>query len=159
MTSRSNMFLRNLKQQTSERASQTVHGHRGFTLLELMVVLLILTLLASITAPSVTKHLRKAKIETAKIQVNSLAAAIDSFHLDIGRFPTAGEGLNALLERPADAPEWGGPYVAKRDSLIDPWGHPYHYRYPGQNREYDLYTLGADNREGGDGDARDIGNW
>jgi general secretion pathway protein G len=132
---------------------------RGFTLLELMVVLLILAMLAAIAAPRVTKYLRQAKTQTAKIQVEALSAAVDSFHLDTGRFPSSSEGLNSLLEKPADGSNWDGPYVKKKDSLMDPWGHPYLYRYPGQHGDYDVYTLGADQREGGEGDARDIGNW
>lgn len=132
---------------------------RAFTLLELMVVLLILALLASIAAPRVTKYLRKAKSETAKIQVDALSAAVESFHLDVGRFPTNDEGLKALIVRPAGSTEWDGPYVKKQDSLIDPWGHPYVYKAPGRTMEFDLYTLGADGRDGGEGDARDIGNW
>ena len=132
---------------------------RGFTLLELMVVLLILALLASIAAPRVTKYLRKAKAQTAKIQVSALSAAVDSFHLDTGRFPTSDEGLKALMERPADTTTWDGPYLKTRDSLTDPWGHAYLYRIPGQHGEYDVYSLGSDNHEGGEGDAADVGNW
>lgn len=131
----------------------------GFTLLELMVVLLILALLGTIAAPRVTKYLRKAKAQTAKIQVDALSAAVDSFHLDTGRFPTSDEGLKVLMDRPGDIATWDGPYLKKRDSLIDPWGHPYLYRIPGQHGEYDLYSLGSDNREGGEGDAADVGNW
>jgi general secretion pathway protein G len=126
-----------------------------------MVVLLILALLASIAAPRVTKYLRKAKAQTAKIQVDALSAAVDGFHLDTGRFPTNDEGLKSLVDRPANANAnaWDGPYLKKRDSLIDPWGRPYLYRFPGQHGEYDIYTLGSDNREGGEGDAQDVGNW
>jgi general secretion pathway protein G len=129
----------------------------GFTLLELMVVLLILALIASIAAPQVTKHLRKAKIQTAKIQVDALGAAVDSFHVDNGRLPTNEEALKALVERPAGLPAWDGPYIKKKESLIDPWGEPYRYRVPGTNGEYDVYSWGADKKEGGDGDAGDIG--
>jgi general secretion pathway protein G len=132
---------------------------RGFTLLELMVVLLVLALLATIAAPRVTKSLRKAKAQTAKVQVDALGAAVDSFHIDTGRFPTSDEGLKALVDRPSNSLAWDGPYLKKRDSLVDPWGHPYLYRIPGQHGEYDIYTLGSDNREGGDGDAADVGNW
>jgi general secretion pathway protein G len=132
---------------------------RGFTLLELMVVLLILALLASIAAPRITKYLKKAKAETAKIQVDSLGAAVESFHLDMGRFPTTEEGLAALIDKPADSAAWDGPYIKKRESLKDPWGHAYLYRVPGQQSEFDIYTLGSDQREGGEADARDIGNW
>jgi general secretion pathway protein G len=90
----------------------------GFTILELMVVLLILALLAGITAPRVTKYLRKAKAETAKLQVDALAAAVDEFHLDNGRFPTNDEGLKALVERPGSTPSWDGPYLKKKDNMI-----------------------------------------
>lgn len=131
----------------------------GFTLLELMVVLLILALLGTIAAPRVTKYLRKAKAQTAKIQVDALGAAVDSFHLDMGRFPSSDEGLKVLMDRPSDAANWDGPYLKKRDSLTDPWGHAYLYRIPGQHGEFDVYTLGSDNREGGEGDAADVGNW
>lgn len=132
----------------------------GFTLLELMVVLLILALLASIAAPQVMKHLSKAKSETAKIQVEALTAAVNYFQIDLGRYPTDQEGLKALSERPAnDAAKWDGPYVEKKGSLIDPWGRPYLYRHPGSHREVEIYTFGSDGKEGGEGDASDIGNW
>src|SRR6266404_2451263 len=90
----------------------------GFTLLELMVVLLILALLATIAAPQVMKHLSKAKSETAKIQVDALTASVNYFQLDIGRYPTTQEGLKALVERPNNEAKWDGPYVQKKDSLI-----------------------------------------
>lgn len=131
----------------------------GFTLLELMVVLLILALLASIAAPQVIKHLRKAKSQTAKVQVQALAAAVDSFHLDNGRYPTNAEGLKSLVDRPPNALSWDGPYIQRRDSLIDPWGTIYFYKTPGRAGEFEIYTLGSDHREGGEGDAQDIGNW
>jgi general secretion pathway protein G len=129
----------------------------GFTLLELMVVLLILALIATIAAPQVTKHLRKAKVETAKIQVDALGAAIDSFNIDTGRFPTNEEALKALVERPAGLPSWDGPYIKKKQSLIDPWGEPYKYRVPGKSGDYEIYSLGSDKKEGGEGDAGDVG--
>lgn len=131
----------------------------GFTLLELMVVLLILALLASIAAPQVMKHLSKAKTETAKIQVDALTASVNFFQLDTGRFPTDDEGLKVLLEKPSSESRWDGPYLQKRDSIVDPWGQSYGYRRPGQHRDFDIYTLGSDGKEGGDGDARDVGNW
>jgi general secretion pathway protein G len=131
----------------------------GFTLIELMVVLLILAMLTTIAAPRVTKYLGKAKSQTAKVQVQALSAAIDSFVLDVGRPPTDAEGLKSLLGAPADLPTWDGPYVKQAASLTDPWGRPYRYRSPGQHSEYDIYTLAADDKEGGKGDASDIGNW
>jgi len=131
--------------------------HRGFTLLELMVVLLILALLATIAAPRVTRYLTKAKTQSAKIQVDALGAAVEAFHLDVGRFPTSDEGLHALVDKPGDALGWDGPYLKKRESLIDAWGHPYRYRQPGAHAEFDVYSLGSDGKEGGDGDASDVG--
>jgi len=131
----------------------------GFTLLELMVVMLILALLATIAAPQVMKHLSKAKSQTAKIQIDALTASVSFFQMDLGRVPTDQEGLKALVEKPADEPKWDGPYVQKADSLIDPWGNPYRYKHPGIHRDFEIFTLGSDNKEGGDGDARDVGNW
>jgi general secretion pathway protein G len=123
-----------------------------------MVVLVILGMLAAIAAPRVTKYLRKAKTQTAVVQVEALGAAVDAFLLDTGRLPTREEGLQVLVQRPANAPSWDGPYIKKRDSLIDPWGRPYRYQAPGQHGDYDVYSLGADNKDGGE-DDRDVGNW
>jgi len=133
--------------------------HRGFTLLELMVVLLILALLATIAAPQVMKHLSKAKSQTARIQIDALTASVNFFQMDVGRPPTQQEGLKVLIEAPANEPKWDGPYIQKADSLTDPWGRPYLYKYPGTHREIEIYSLGSDGKEGGDNDARDIGNW
>ena len=131
----------------------------GFTLIELMVVLLVLVFLASIAAPRVTHYLQRAKVEAAKVQVEALSAAVDSFHLDMGRFPSNDEGLKALVDRPSDGEKWDGPYVRKRDSLTDPWGNPYRYRFPGQHGDYDVFTLGANEGGGGSDVSKQIGNW
>jgi len=131
----------------------------GFTLIELMVVLLILVLLAAIAAPRVTHYLEKAKVEAAKVQVEALSAAVDSFHLDMGRFPSNDEGLKALLERPSDGEKWDGPYVKKRDSLTDPWGQAYRYRFPGQHGDYDVFTAGTNDGGSGKDGSKEIGNW
>lgn len=132
---------------------------QGFTLIELMVVLLILAMLTTIAAPRVTKYLSKAKVQTAKVQVDALSAAVDSFVLDVGRPPSDSEGLQALLVAPSDDVRWDGPYIKKSASLIDPWGRPYRYKHPGGHGDYDVFTLSADDKEGGEGDAQDIGNW
>jgi general secretion pathway protein G len=124
-----------------------------------MVVLLILALLTAIAAPRVTKYLGKAKSQTAKIQVDALSAAVDAFVLDVGRPPSSSEGLKALIAQPPELQAWDGPYIKKRDSLIDPWGQPYLYRQPGEHSEYDIFTYSADKREGGKADATDVGNW
>lgn len=131
----------------------------GFTLVELMVVLLILAMLTTIAAPRVTKYLGKAKVQTAKVQVDALSAAVDSFVLDVGRPPDESEGLQALLAAPSSTETWDGPYLKKSASLIDPWGRPYQYQHPGKHGDYDIFSLAADKEEGGEGDAQDIGNW
>jgi len=124
-----------------------------------MVVLLILALLATIAAPQVMKHLSKAKSQTARIQIDALTASVNFFQMDVGRAPTEQEGLKVLIERPGNEAKWDGPYIQKADSLTDPWGRPYLYKHPGTHRDIEVYTLGSDGKEGGDGDARDIGNW
>lgn len=136
-----------------------LRSRSGFTLIELMVVLLILAMLATIAAPRVTKYLGKAKSQTARVQVEALSAAVDAFVVDVGRPPSDAEGLQSLLSAPSDLSAWDGPYIKKAASLVDPWGRPYRYRSPGQHSEYDVYTLAADGKEGGEGDASDVGNW
>jgi general secretion pathway protein G len=131
----------------------------GFTLIELLAVLVILALLATVAAPQVIRYLGRARVDAAKIQVQGLTNAIELYHLDIGRFPTDQEGLVALVERPAGIERWNGPYVRKRDQLLDPWSRPYRYRFPGQHGDFDLFTLGADDAEGGTGENLDVKNW
>ena len=117
---------------------------RGFTLIELLVVLAILGMLAAIAVPQVLKYLGRAKDDVVKVQVQSIGTSLDLFLLDVGRYPTTQEGLQALVTQPAGLGQWHGPYVTKQNSLIDPWGHPYVYRQPGQQGgDYDLYSLGA----------------
>lgn len=131
----------------------------GFTLIELMVVLVILAMLTTIAAPRVTKYLSKAKVETAKIQVEALGAAVDGFVLDVGRPPNPTEGLQSLLTAPPGASNWNGPYIKKAASLTDPWGTAYQYRQPGQHGDFDVFTFASDGKQGGEGDAADIGTW
>ncbi|MEE8560053.1 MAG: type II secretion system major pseudopilin GspG [Alphaproteobacteria bacterium] len=131
----------------------------GFTLIELLVVLAILGLLAIIAVPQVLKYLSAAKTDTAGIQITQLGATLDLYRLDVGRYPTQEHGLEALLQRPADAENWNGPYVRKRDMLNDPWDSMFIYRYPGEHGEYDLFSLGADEKEGGEGEDTDVVSW
>ncbi len=131
----------------------------GFTLLELLVVMIILTLLATIAAPQVLGYLGGARTDTARIQIGNLGTALDLYKLDAGRYPTTGEGLRALIERPAEGERWRGPYVKKKDSLIDPWGTPYVYVAPGRHGVYDLSSLGADRAAGGADEDQDITSW
>lgn len=132
---------------------------KGFSLLELLVVLVIIGLLAGIVGPSLFKNIGKSEITTAKAQVDSLGKAIDTFRLDNGRFPSPEEGLRALVQRPEGLPDWNGPYLKKAVPL-DPWGQPYQYQVPGQHSaDYDLYSFGPDRAAGGSGKDADLGNW
>jgi general secretion pathway protein G len=131
----------------------------GFTLLELLVVLAILGLLAAIVAPQVLKYLGTSRSQVAKVQVENISAALEHFDLDMGRYPTPEEGLDALVARPTAAANWDGPYLKKSSALVDPWGQKYAYRTPGKHGDADVYTLGSDKAEGGDGEAKDVGNW
>lgn len=130
----------------------------GFTLIELLVVLAILGLLAGLVGPRVLGQLGGAKSKTAAVQIKDLESAAEMFKLDIGRFPTDQEGLPALVTQPAGVAGWNGPYLRK-GLPADPWGNPYRYRSPGQNADVDIYSLGADNAQGGDGENADVGNW
>lgn len=131
----------------------------GFTLLELLVVLAIMGLLAAIVAPQVLKYLGSSRSETAKVQIQNVNAALELYHLDVGRYPTPEEGLKALVTQPQTAAGWNGPYLKKATALDDPWGQPYLYKVPGAHGDVDVYTLGSDKAEGGSGEAKDVGNW
>ena len=123
----------------SDRSAQS-----GFTLVELLVVLAILGLLVAVATPQVLKYLGRAKNDTARIEMKSMSTALDLFLLDVGRYPTQQEGLQALVANPGGLQSWHGPYLKTTVLPNDPWGRPYQYRFPGQNSDYDLWTLGAD---------------
>lgn len=131
----------------------------GFTLIELLVVLVILGLLAAFAAPQVLNYLGRAKTDAARAQVQNIASILDLYRLEVGSYPAQEDGLEALLEPPPDAARWNGPYVKRRDVLVDPWGQLYEYRFPGEHGAYDLYTLGADRSEGGEGEDQDVTSW
>jgi len=132
---------------------------RGFTLLELLVVLGIIALLAGIVGPQVMKHMGASKTKAARVQIEDLAAALDMYKLDEGRYPTQQQGLTALIERPNDAKRWNGPYLRKEKVPQDPWMNDYHYAFPGQHGSFDLFSYGADEKEGGEGEDQDINSW
>ncbi len=132
---------------------------RGFTLIELLVVLVILGLLAGLVGPQVLKHLGKANTDTARLQIENLSTTLDAYRLEVGRYPTTAEGLQALVQAPPGATRWNGPYLKKSTIPKDPWGGDYHYRAPGQHGPFDLYSLGADNAEGGEGENQDVVSW
>jgi general secretion pathway protein G len=131
----------------------------GFTLLELLVVLVILGLLAAIATPQVMKYLSRARTQSAALQIHNLAASLDLYRLDVGHYPSQEEGLKSLVQSPPNTPTWSGPYVKRPEMLLDPWGHPYNYRMPGEHGDYDLYSDGADNAVGGEGENQDVTSW
>lgn len=129
---------------------------RGFTLLEILVVLAIIGLIAAIAAPQVFRSLGGAKSDSARVQIESLSTSIDLYRLEVGTLPP---DLDALLRKPAGVERWNGPYLRKSTIPKDPWGVDYHYRAPGEHGDFDLFSLGADNAEGGEGENRDITSW
>jgi len=139
---------------TGERKSE-----KGFSLIELIVVLVILGLLAAVVGPNIYKKLAKGKEQIAKIQIKEFEGSLQLFSFDIGRFPTSAEGLDALIHNPGNLESWKGPYLAKEKVPDDPWGKPYVYRCPGQHGDYDLFSCGPDGVEGGEGENADITSW
>jgi general secretion pathway protein G len=129
---------------------------RGFTLLELLVVIVIVGLLAGYVAPRYFAQVGKSEVQVAKAQIESLEKALDQYRLDVRRYPSAEEGLDALVTKPASAGTWSGPYL-KKAVPNDPWGHAYVYRTPGQKGEFDLFSYGRDGKPGGAGEDADIG--
>lgn len=129
----------------------------GFTLVELLVVLVILTLLASLVGPRLLDQLGGAKAKTARVQIAEIEQALDLYKLDVGRYPTEAEGLRALVERPANISAWRGPYL-KKGLPLDPWNNAYQYAPSGRHGGPDVFSLGADGKPGGEGDDADIYN-
>lgn len=144
--------MKNLKKRMAQKTSQ-----RGFSLIELMIVMVILGLLASLVGPAMFKKLGTAKQKTAKTQIEMLMATLDSYRLDIGHYPTSQEGLDALVVNPGEE-KWDGPYLTK-GLPKDPWDNPYYYRFPGEQGEVDVYSYGADNQPGGEKENADVGSW
>ena len=129
---------------------------KGFTLLELLVVIVIIGLLAGYVAPRYFAQVGKSEVQVARAQIDALEKAVDQYRLDNRRYPSAEQGLDALVTKPADESAWSGPYL-KKAVPNDPWGRPYVYRVPGQKGDFDLYSLGKDGKPGGSGEDADIG--
>ena len=127
----------------------TRRGQAGFTLVEMLVVITIIGLIMGLVGPRVLNYLSESKVKAARIQIESLSAALDLFYLDIGRYPAANEGLTALVQRPASANAWNGPYLKTSGVPADPWGHPYVYKVPGDKAAYDIFSYGPAGQEGG----------
>jgi general secretion pathway protein G len=131
-------------------------SHAGFTLLELLVVIVIIGLLAAYVGPKYFSQLGKSEVTVARAQIEAFEKSLDTFRLDVGRYPTTEEGLNALMTAPPTAAaKWNGPYL-KKGVPADPWGHAYQYRAPGTKAEYEVLSLGKDGQPGGEGDNADI---
>ena len=131
----------------------------GFTLIEIMVVMVIIGLLMALVGPNLIGRSEKAKVQAAAMQIDRLGTVLDTFRLDVGRYPTTQEGLQVLVQRPMGVDRWDGPYLNKGVPK-DPWDRPYLYRSPGEaGRPYDLYSLGADGAPGGTDNNRDITSW
>lgn len=145
------------RRQAGLQAART--AARGFTLLELLVVMVIIGLLASYVAPRFFDHIGKAEAKTARAQLDALNKALAAYRLDTGHFPSTEQGLKSLVERPGDEAKWSGPYLAKA-LPPDPWDHAYVYRRPGDaGRDYELLSLGKDGQPGGTGENADISFW
>jgi general secretion pathway protein G len=132
-------------------------GEKGFTLLELLVVIVIIGLLAGYVAPRYFGQVGKSEVTTARAQIDALEKALDQYRLDIGRYPTTELGLAALVNRPQNEPRWNGPYLRK-DVPLDPWGKPYLYKAPGERGDFDIVSHGKDGQPGGAGENADITN-
>lgn len=132
--------------------------NKGITLIELLVVMVIIAMFATLVGSRVFKNVEKGRQTVAKEQIVQFESVLDLYRLDVGRYPSSEEGLQALQVRPGGVENWDGPYL-KKDVPLDPWNHPYVYRCPGQHGDFDLLSYGADGAEGGDSDNADIKNW
>ena len=133
-------------------STKSLEGEAGFTLVEMLVVITIIGLVMALVGPRVLGYLSESKVKTAKIQIESFAAALDLYYLDNGAYPAANEGLAALVQRPSTAPAWNGPYLRTGSVPNDPWGHPYIYKVPGDHAPYEIDSYGA----GGVGDSQNM---
>jgi general secretion pathway protein G len=140
-----------------ERLSTSRH-QAGFTLLELLVVMVIIGLLVGYVGPKYFAQIGKSEVKAARAQMDALGKALDQFRLDAGHYPSTEQGLATLVDRPANEKKWAGPYLTKAVPL-DPWGNPYVFIMPGEHGEYDLLSYGKDGKPGGEGEAADINNW
>ena len=131
-------------------------GSSGFTLIEMLVVLVIIGLIMGLVGPRVLNYLSEARVKAAKLQIEAFSSSLDLFYLDTGRYPTSSEGLTALARRPGSLPGWNGHYLKSGAVPADPWTHDYVYRSPADNSPYEIISLGSDGREGGTGNAADI---
>lgn len=147
-----------LKTWISAGRYERARSNRGFTLLELLVVIVIIGLLASLVAPKYFNQIGKSNVKITKAQIDALEKALDQYRLDVGSYPTTENGLAALTVKPQTQERWQGPYL-KKPAPADPWGRAYQYKSPGDHGDYDLFSLGADGQPGGSGEAADVTSW
>lgn len=134
-------------------------GSPGFSLIELLVVLAIIGLIVGLVGPKVLNYMASSRTKTAGLQVQNFRQALDLYYLDVGRYPSTSDNLTALVQQPAAVDQWKGPYLKTAAVPADPWGQPYRYSSPGEHGDYDISSLGADGREGGNGDNADVTSW
>ncbi len=140
-----------------KRIESRLKNRKGFTLIELLVVMVILGMLAALVGPQIFGKVGKGKQSAARTQIEMLGQALDSYRLDVGKYPSTSEGLNALVTNPG-AQGWDGPYL-KKALPNDPWGKPYQYQSPGSHGDYDLLSYGGDGAAGGEGENKDVNSW
>jgi general secretion pathway protein G len=141
-------------------ASKKKHSNSqlGFTLLELLVVMVIIGLLAGYVAPRYFAQVGKSEVKATRAQIDAFEKSLEAYRLDVGKYPTTEQGLAALMVAPAGTPNWQGPYL-KKSVPPDPWKNPYQYRQPGEHGDFDIYSFGRDGKPGGQKEDADIGNW
>jgi general secretion pathway protein G len=149
-------FLKTLVRAFIARIADEDEKQRGFTLVEMLVVITIIGLIMGLIGPRVLNYLSESKVKAAKIQLQSFGSALDLFYLDAGRYPSTAEGLTALVRQTPGVASWNGPYLRGGNVPNDPWSHSYVYRSPGEHGPYDITSYGADGQEGGSGVAADI---
>jgi general secretion pathway protein G len=131
-------------------------GSEGYTLLELLVVIAILALIVAFAAPQVLGYFSRSKTQAGDIEISNIVAALDLYRLDVGSYPTTDQGLSALLDKPEGAKNWHGPYLTRRDGIIDPWGRPYLYQGPEGSNTFLVQSYGGDGKPGGSGENQDL---
>ena len=142
-----------------DRSARLHRAQAGFTLIEVLIVLGIIALLATVVTPQVWRYMGQARTETARVQLSAITTAMELYALDNGGYPSQQAGLVALVRQPQGATRWRGPYLKKAEGLSDPWGRPYGYKIPGRQSPYEIFTLGRDNATGGTGEDQDIVSW
>jgi general secretion pathway protein G len=139
-----------------KKPHRVLRGSAGFTLIEMLVVLVIIGLIMGLVGPRVLNYLTDARVKAAKLQIEAFSSALDLYYLDTGRYPSSSEGLQALVRRPGNTDVWNGPYLKGGQVPADPWKNDYIYRAPGQGAPFEIISLGADGREGGSSSAADL---